>query len=43
MRKRLEIFGDVEIFAETNSFGLDFVEWTESGLRHTNPDIGAVL
>ena len=30
MGKRLERFGEVRIFDETNGFGLDFVEKTES-------------
>ena len=31
MEKRLERFGEVRIIDETNGFGLDFVEKTESG------------
>ena len=43
MVKRLERFGEVRIIDETNGFGLDFVEKTESGFWSTTPDVGAVL
>ena len=43
MGKRLERFGEVRIIDETNGFGLDFVEKTESGFWSTAPDVGAVL
>ena len=43
MGKRLERFGEVRIVGETNDFGLDFVEKTESGLWSATPDVGAVL
>ena len=41
--ERLERFGEVRIVGETNGFGLDFVEKTESGFWSTTPDVGAVL
>ena len=40
--KGLERFGDVGVVDETNGFGLDFFEKTESGLWSTTPDVGAV-
>ena len=40
---RLQRFGEVRIVDETNGFGLDFVEKTESRLWSTTPDVGAVL
>ena len=43
MGKRLERFGEVRIIDETNGFGLDFVEKTESRFWSTTPDVGAVL
>ena len=43
MGKRLERFGEVRIIDETNGFGLDFVEKTESRLWSTTPDVGAVF
>ena len=43
MGKRLERFGEVRIIDETNGFGLDFVEKTESRFSSTTPDVGAVL
>ena len=43
MGKRLERFGEVRIIDETNGFGLDFVEKTESRIWSTTPDVGAVL
>ena len=43
MGKRLERFGEVRIIDETNGFGLDIVEKTESGFWSTIPDVGAVL
>ena len=43
MGKRLEGFGVVRIVDKTNCFGRDFVEKTESRLRSTTPDVGAVL
>ena len=42
MGKRLERFGEVRIIDETNGFGLDFVEKTESRFWSTTPDVGAV-
>ena len=39
MGKRLERFGEVRIIDETNGFGLDFVEKTESRFRSTTPDV----
>ena len=36
MGKRLERFGEVRIIDETNGFGLDFVEKTESRFWSTN-------
>ena len=42
-RKGLERFGEVEIFDETNGFGLDFVKKTEHGFKSTSTDMGAVL
>ena len=38
MGKRLERFGEVIIIDETNGFGLDFVEKTESRFWSTTPD-----
>ena len=35
MGKRLERFGEVRIIDETNGFGLDFAEKTESGFWST--------
>ena len=43
MGKRLQQFGEVRIIDETNGFGLDFVEKTESRFWGTNPDVGAGL
>ena len=43
MGKRLERFGEVGIIGETNGFGLDFFEKTESRFWSTTPDVGAVL
>ena len=43
MGKSLERFVEVRIFAETNGFGLDFVEKTESRFWSTTQDVGAVL
>ena len=43
MGKRLEKFGEVGIVDETNGFGLDFVEKTESRFWSTIPDVGAVF
>ena len=43
MGKRLERFGEVRMLYETNSFGLDFVEKTESRFWSATPDVGAVL
>ena len=43
MGKRLERFGEVRIIDETNGFGLEFVEKTESRFWSTTPDMGAVL
>ena len=43
MGKRLERFGEVRVVDETNGFGLDFVEKTESRFWSTTPDVGAVL
>ena len=43
MGKRLERFGEVRIIDETNGFGLDFFEKTESRFWSTTPDVGAVL
>ena len=43
MGKRLERFGEVRIIDETNGFGVDFVEKTESRFWSTTPDVGAVL
>ena len=43
MGKRLDRFGEVVIVDETNDFGLDFVEKTESGFWSTTPGMGAVL
>ena len=43
MGKRLERFGEVRINDETNGFGLDFVEKTETTFWSTSPDVGAVL
>ena len=40
---RLQRFGEVRIVDETNGFGLDFVEKTESRFWSTTPDVGAVL
>ena len=42
MGKRLERFGEVRIIDETNGFGLDFVEKTESRFWSTTLDVGAV-
>ena len=42
MGKRLERFGEVRIIDETNGFGLEFVEKTESRFWSTTPDVGAV-
>ena len=39
MGKRLERFGEVRIIDETNGFGLDFVEKTESRFWSTTPDV----
>ena len=39
----LERFGEVRIVDETNGFGLDFVEKTESGFWSTTPNMGAIL
>ena len=41
MGKRLERFGEVRIIDETNGFGLDFMEKTESSFWGTTPDIGS--
>ena len=38
MGKRLERFGEVGIVDETNGFGLDFVQKTDSGFRSTIKD-----
>ena len=43
MGKRLERFGEIRIIDETNGFGLDFAEQTESRFWSTTPDVGAVL
>ena len=43
MGKRLERSGEVRIVDETNGFGLEFVEKTESGFWSITPDVGAVL
>ena len=43
MGKRLERFGEVRIIDETNGFGLDFVQKTESRFWSTTPDVGVVL
>ena len=43
MGKTLERFGEARIIDETNGFGLDFVEETESRFRSTTPDVGAVF
>ena len=43
MGKRLERFGEVRTVDETNGFGLDFVEKTETGFWRTTPEVGAVL
>ena len=39
MGKRLERFGEVRIIDETNGFGLDFVQKTESRFWSTTPDV----
>ena len=41
MGKRLERFGEARIIDETNGFGLDFVEKTESGFWSTTPRRGS--
>ena len=43
MGKRVERFCEATIVDETNGFGLDFVEKTESRFWSTTPDVGAVL
>ena len=43
MRKRLERFDEIEIVDETNRFGMDFFEQTESKFRTFTPDMEAVL
>ena len=43
MGTRLKRFGEVGIVDETNGFGLDFVEKTESIFWSTTSDVGAVL
>ena len=43
MGKRLERSREVRIVDETNGFGLDFVEKTESGFWSTTLGVGAVL
>ena len=43
MGKRLKKFGELRIIDETNGFGLDFVEKTESRFCSATPDVGAVL
>ena len=43
MGKRLERSSEVMIIDETNGFGLDFVEKTESRFLSATPDVGAVL
>ena len=43
MGKRLERFGEIGVADETNGFGLDIVETTESGFWSVTPDVGAVL
>ena len=43
MQKRLERFGEVKIVDETNGFGLDVVEKTESRFWSTTPGVGALL
>ena len=43
MGKRLERFGEIEIFDEMNGFGLDFVEKAESGRWNGKPKKGALL
>ena len=39
MGKRLEQYGEVRIIDETNGFGLDIVEKTESRFWSTTPDV----
>ena len=39
MGKRLERFGEIRIIDETNGFGLDFVEKTESRFWSITPDV----
>ena len=39
MGMRLKRFGEVRIVDETNGFGLDFVEKTESRFWSTTPDV----
>ena len=41
MGKRLERFGEVRIIDETNGFGLDFVDKTESRFWSTTPRRGS--
>ena len=43
MAKWLERFGEVRIVDETNGFGLEFFEKTESRIFSTTLDVGAVL
>ena len=43
MGKRLERFGEVRIIDETNGFGLDFVEKTESRFWSTNLLVSSIL
>ena len=43
MGKKLERFNEAMITDETNGFGLDFVEKTESRFWSITPDVGAVL
>ena len=43
MRKRLDRLGEVRIVDETNGFGLDCVNKTESGFWSTTPDLGALI
>ena len=43
MGKRLERFGEVRIIDETNGFGLDFVEKTESRFWSINLLVSSIL
>ena len=43
LRKRLERYCEIGIVDETNGFGLDFVEKTESGFWSATPDVGVEL